>query len=95
MSIMPLLIAAPMKTPMEAIISTRLKDAAREPIAEFRKFTASLLTPTERSNTASMNRKIITQRKSVSINISLVLCFYNAKVPPECFKNVTFRINGG
>ncbi len=67
MSIIPLLIAAPINTPMAATIITRLKEAAREPIAEFRKFTASLLTPTDRSNTASKNKKITTQRNNISI----------------------------
>ncbi len=67
MSIIPLLIAAPINTPIAATIITRLKEAAREPIAEFRKFTASLLTPTDRSNTASKNKKITTQRNNISI----------------------------
>ena len=39
-----------------------LNDAALEPIAEFKKFTASLLTPTDRSNTASTKRKITRNR---------------------------------
>ena len=76
-SIIPLLIAAPINTPIDATISTRLNDAAFDPIAEFRKLTASLLTPTDRSNTASRNRKITTQRNSISIVFSIT--FYNAK----------------
>ncbi|MDE7032841.1 MAG: hypothetical protein K2O79_06530, partial [Muribaculaceae bacterium] len=52
---------------------TRLKEAAREPIAEFRKFTASLLTPTDRSNTASKNKQITTQRNSISIKSILLI----------------------
>ena len=66
-SIIPLLIAAPMNTPMDATIRILFSDAAFDPIAEFRKFTASLLTPTDRSNTASRKRKITTQRNSISI----------------------------
>lgn len=34
-----------------------------DPMAEFKKFTASLLTPTERSNTANKNRNTIRHRK--------------------------------
>ena len=41
--------------------------------AELRKLTASLLTPTERSNTANRNRKIITQRNSISIKSILLI----------------------
>jgi hypothetical protein len=39
-----------------------LKEAALEPIAEFKKFTASLLTPTDKSNTASIKIKITKKR---------------------------------
>ena len=45
-SIMPLEKVAPMRTPRLATIMIVLKEAMREPMAEFRKFTASLLTPT-------------------------------------------------
>ncbi len=37
MSIMPLLMAAPMNTPIEATMRIRLNEAAFEPIAELRK----------------------------------------------------------
>ncbi len=67
MSIMPLLIEAPTKTPTAATVMTTLKVAALEPIAELRKLTASLLTPTDRSNTASRKRNITIPRKTISI----------------------------
>ena len=70
-SIIPLLIDAPINIPIAATINILLNDAALEPIAEFRKLTASLLTPTERSNTANNNRKMMTHKKIISI----VLCF--------------------
>ena len=95
MSIMPLLIAAPMKTPMEAIISTRLKDAAREPIAEFRKFTASLLTPTERSNTASNEQEDYHTKEKCFHKYKFGFMFLQRKSTAGMFQNVTFRINGG
>jgi hypothetical protein len=43
---------APRATPKLATIIMVLKETALEPIAEFRKLTASLLTPTTRSATA-------------------------------------------
>ena len=52
-SIMPLEKVAPMRTPRLATIMIVLKEAMREPMAEFKKFTASLLTPTKRSKAAS------------------------------------------
>ena len=58
MSIIPLLMVAPQKIPIAAMIMMVLNVAALAPIAELRKFTASLLTPTQRSNTASINRKM-------------------------------------
>ena len=48
-SIMPSEEIAPAKTPMDAMISMVRKEATLEPIAEFKKFAASLLTPTVRS----------------------------------------------
>ena len=59
MSIMPLESDAPMNMPMPAINRMVLKEAALAPTAELRKLTASLLTPTIRSNTASTKRKMI------------------------------------
>ena len=55
-------IEAPTKMPIAAITIITLKDAAFDPIAEFIKLTASLLTPTDRSNTASTKRKMIRKR---------------------------------
>jgi hypothetical protein len=49
---------APAKIPTAAIIIIVLKDAAFDPRAELRKFTASLLTPTDRSKIANTKRKI-------------------------------------
>ena len=51
-SIIPLENNAPIKTPKLATIIVVLNDTAFEPIAEFKKFTASLLTPTIKSITA-------------------------------------------
>jgi hypothetical protein len=62
MSIIPFDKDAPMKIPAPAMNNIVLKDAAFAPTAELRKFTASLLTPTIKSNTASTNRKIIIHR---------------------------------
>ena len=56
-SIMPALITAPISTPAEATTSTVRKRATLAPIADCRKFTASLLTPTNKSKTASISRK--------------------------------------
>ena len=66
-SIMPLLMMAPMKTPIAATAMTVLNDAARAPIADDRKFTASLLTPAVRSKMASRNRNTTKPRKTRSI----------------------------
>ena len=71
MSIMPLLMAAPQNTPTEATMIIVRNVAARLPMAELRKLTASLLTPTERSNTARMKRKTMMQRNNISICCSL------------------------
>ena len=56
-SIMPLLIAAPAKTPIAAMVTMVRNFATLAPMAEFRKLTASLLTPTTRSKTARTMRK--------------------------------------
>ena len=66
-SIMPLLRAAPANTPIAATVTTVLYLATLAPMAEFRKFTASLLTPTTRSNTASTIRNITIPRNKVFI----------------------------
>ena len=67
MSIMPLLSEAPMNTPMLASTSMVRNDAALEPTDELRKFTASLATPTSRSNTASTARNSTMHKYIVSI----------------------------
>ena len=61
-SIIPLLIVAPMKTPTAATMIIVLNDATLAPMAELRKFTASLLTPTIRSTTASEKRNSTKKR---------------------------------
>ena len=53
-SIIPLENSAPTKIPRLATIIIVRNDTALEPIAEFKKFTASLLTPTTRSIIAKM-----------------------------------------
>ena len=94
MSIMPLLMAAPINTPTAATVSTRLKEAARAPRAELRKFTASLLTPTDKSNTASRKRKMTTQRKRMSI--CRKIDFYGKGLLvlfQKCFKKNKYPLN--
>ncbi len=55
-SIMPPENSTPARMPKLATIMITCRGATREPIDEFRKFTASLLTPTIRSNTANASR---------------------------------------
>ena len=69
MSIMPLLMIAPQNTPMAATVMIVRNFAALEPIAEFKKLTASLLTPTHRSEIARMKRNITNPRKIQSIKL--------------------------
>ena len=57
-SIIPDDMMAPRTTPQDAIISTVRNLATLAPMADCRKLTASLLTPTKRSNTAKQSRKI-------------------------------------
>ena len=73
MSIIPLLIAAPMNTPAEAMMMIVRNGATLVPMAELRKLTASLLTPTDRSKMASRNRKTTTQRNKISISVSCLI----------------------
>ena len=68
MSIIPLLSVAPIKIPRAAMAIMVLNDAALAPIAEFMKFTASLLTPTTKSNMASRKRNTTIPKNIVSIN---------------------------
>ena len=60
-SIMPSEDTAPARTPIEAIIRIVLNEATFDPIAEFKKLAASLLTPTVRS--------MIAKQKSTNTNI--------------------------
>ena len=55
-SIMPLEVTTPMMMPTEATAKIVRIEAALEPMAEFRKFTASFVTPTKRPETAKMPR---------------------------------------
>ena len=57
-SIIPLEVMAPKNTPKLAIIIIFLTDIAFEPMAEFKKFTASLLTPTTKSTIANTAKAI-------------------------------------
>jgi hypothetical protein len=66
-SIIPLENVQPNKTPAEATNRTCLKGAALDPMAELMKFTASLLTPTNRFTLARSIRKIMTQYRNSSI----------------------------
>lgn len=61
-SIIPLEKIAPKAIPMLATIIIVRKDMALEPIAEFKKFTASLLTPTTKSAMARTAKAIIIRR---------------------------------
>ena len=66
-SIIPLDVSAPKSTPKLAIINMFLIEMALEPKAEFKKFTASLLTPTTKSITAKTARAIIIKIYGLSI----------------------------
>ena len=55
-SIMPLEVATPIRMPTEATTRITLSEAALEPSAELRKFTASFVTPTKSPETARMPR---------------------------------------
>lgn len=65
-SIMPLEKVGPSSTPMLATTMMTLKLAMREPMAELRKLTASLLTPTKRSTATRMARNTSMSRKMLS-----------------------------
>ena len=58
---------APIKIPTEAKANNHLKLKALEPTAEFRKFTASLLTSTIKSKMARMKSMAIKMMYKVSI----------------------------
>lgn len=66
-SIIPLEKVDPRIIPKLATINIVLKGATRDPMAEFKKFTASLLTPTIRSIMAVRNRITMrTVKKDIS-----------------------------
>lgn len=65
-----------------------MRDAARDPMADDRKFTASLLTPTDKSNTASRKRNITIPKKNKSILPNLYW-FFSAKFGRDCYVAVT------
>jgi hypothetical protein len=56
---MPLDVSVPTRIPIDATIRITRRGAAFDPIAELRKFTASLVTPTKRPETASTARMAI------------------------------------
>ena len=66
-SIIPLENTAPIKIPKLATIIIVLKEITFEPIAEFKKFTASLLTPTTKSTAAKQARATIINKYILSI----------------------------
>ncbi len=74
-----------MKIPTAATSIIVLKEAAFAPIAELRKFTASLLTPTIKSMIARINRKIRIPRNIVLIKVCSLFVF---KVMQNYFKDV-------
>ena len=55
-SIMPLEVTTPMRIPTEATERMTFMEATLEPIAEFRKLTASFVTPTKRPEMARTPR---------------------------------------
>jgi hypothetical protein len=59
---------APKATPTEATIMIDRNEMTFDPIAEFKKFTASLLTPTTRSAIAKTASAISTYKKKFSID---------------------------
>ncbi len=75
MSIMPFDISAPSKMPQLATNKMVLNVATREPMAEFRKFTASLLTPTNKSKIANRHR-LPTINKRIKTVVPIYSLFY-------------------
>ncbi len=53
---MPLEVIVPSRIPTEAMVKMTLREAALEPIAELRKLTASLETPTTRPRIARISK---------------------------------------
>lgn len=75
-SIIPPDIKTPNNNPIEATISTNLKFATFEPIAEFKKFTASFATPTVKSIIAKAIKTITIIRYVSKKHLNLVLQLY-------------------
>ena len=74
-SIIPLEVIAPKNTPKLAMIMMFLTDIAFEPIAEFKKLTASLLTPTTKSTTAK-----IAKATNIKIYGSPIFIYFNCLI---------------
>ena len=69
-SIIPLEDSAPKRMPTLAKIMIFLNEKTLDPIAEFRKFTASLLTPTIKSPIANRLNRITINKYMLSISLS-------------------------
>src|SRR5574344_1493714 len=80
---------APTKTPTEAMMTMVRNFVTFAPMAEFKKFTASLLTPTTRSNIARMIRKITIPKKNVFIKSDTLSFFAGAKILTSDYPYVT------
>jgi len=87
-SIIPLEVMAPKNTPILAIIMMFLIAIAFEPIAEFKKFTASLLTPTTKSTVAKIARQLTL--KYMDLPCSCFYFYYEFTVTfvYECYRYV-------
>ena len=72
-SIIPDENVAPVRTPTEATIRTTYRGAIFVPTDEFKKFAASLLTPTNKSSAAN-NSNITTNTNTIVPNISFLCC---------------------
>ena len=101
-SIMPLLIAAPANTPIAATVTIVLCLATLAPMAEFRKFTASLLTPTTRSKTARIIRNTTIPRNrmfmclvyySLSVDATIISKYISTKVNARRITNTSQSTN--
>ena len=68
-SIIPLEKEAPMRIPSAATAIIAFREAALAPMAEFRKLTASLLTPTTRSEMAKKKRTRTRAKYKVSMRM--------------------------
>src|SRR5690606_29477305 len=87
-SIIPLEKTAPIAIPRLATIKMVLKESALEPTAEFKKFTASLLTPTTKSAIAKNKRAMIIKKYISSIVFQDKVCKYPNSVYRMCYLKV-------